>query len=177
MLRVAVLASLWLATTAGASPALMIYESRRASAVTEGDVTIATDPETAYSTAVDYRQWARIFPNVRQAVVTSQRGDEADVTFIHDDGTRDRVHFRNRPCSHTVWFEQLGGDADVWAEITFTPAGRNRTHVHSRLYADVHGLASLMVSDREMRGLRQQQVREDLVHLQRFFAARRPRSS
>jgi hypothetical protein len=172
MLRVAIFVSLWLATSVGASPALMIYESRRANAVTEGDVTIATDPETAYRTAIDYRQWVQIFPNVRQAIVTSRRGNEAHVTFVHDDGTRDRVHFRNRPASHTVWFEQLGGDADVWAEISFTPAGQNGTHVHSRLYADVHGLASLMVNDREMRGLRQQQVREDLVHLQRFFARR-----
>jgi hypothetical protein len=172
MLRVVVFASLWLATTAGASPALMIYESGRASAVTEGDVTIATDPDTAYRTAIDYRQWVRIFPNVRQAIVTSQRGNEARVTFVHDDGTRDHVHFRNRPGAHTVWFEQLGGDADVWAEISFSPAGRNRTHVHSRLYADARGIASLMVSDREMRGMRQQQVREDLLHLQHFFARR-----
>jgi hypothetical protein len=42
--------------------------------------------------------------------------------------------------------------------------------VHSRLYADVHGWASLFVTDGKLRSLREQRVREDLSHLRAYFA-------
>jgi hypothetical protein len=166
------IASILMATTSGAAPSsnLLIYESRRASATTEGDVVIATDPETAYRTATDYRRWASIFPSVREVIVRSCIGDDARVTFIHVDGTRDDLHFRNRPATHTVWFEQTNGDAQIHAEIAFLAGDQpSSTHVHSRLYADVHGLASLFVSDGELRSLRQQTVRQDLLDLRAFF--------
>lgn len=147
-----------------------VYESRKGSATTEGEALIATDPETAFRTAVDYERWTRIFPTVQRAIIAKRDGNEARVTFVHTDGTREDLHFRNRPTTRTVWFEQIGGQAEVWAEITFAPGDLpNTTRVHSRLYADVHGIASAFVSDRELRELRQKQVREDLLHLQAFF--------
>jgi hypothetical protein len=150
-----------------------IYESREATATTEGDVTLSCDPDTAYRTATDYERWSRIFPDVRQVIVTNRRGDEADVTFVHADGNRDHLHFRNRPATRTVWFEQLGGRADVHAEIAFRAGERpGITHVHSRLYADVHGFAAALVSDDEIRSQRQHQVRQDLMCLQAFFRTR-----
>src|SRR5438105_15446205 len=92
-----------------------IYESREADATTEGDVWLSCDPDTAYRIATTYERWSLIFPDVRQAIVTNRRGDEAHVTFVRADGSRDHLHFRNHPATRTVWFEQLGGRADVHA--------------------------------------------------------------
>jgi hypothetical protein len=70
-----------------------------------------------------------------------------------------------------VWFEDTGGRAEVWAEIVFGPGDvPGTTRVHSRLFADVHGLASLVVSDRKLRGIREQRVRDDLTHLRSYFS-------
>jgi hypothetical protein len=61
----------------------------------------------------------------------------------------------------------------VWAEIVFFSGDRpGTTRVHSRLYAAVHGLASLLVSEDRLRALRQQRVRADLVHVRDYFARR-----
>lgn len=173
-IRSLMIAGLLLGTAAHASPpSLHVYESRSAEATTEGDATIAADPDRAYRTATDYQLWPRIFRDVRQAIVEERRGDEAKVTFVHHDGSWDRLHFRNDPAARTVWFEQTGGHAEVHGEIVFAPGPvLGTTHVHSRLYADVHGLTSMFVSDSEVRQQREQQVRDDLIQLQIYFAQR-----
>jgi len=147
-----------------------VFESKQA-AVTEGDAVIATDPETAYRAVTNYEQWLAMFKNVRRAIVQHVDGNEARVRFVHDDGSHDDLHFKNRPATHTMWFEQLGGDAQVWAEIAFNPGIQpGTTRVHTRFYADVKGMASLFVSDDKIRKLRQEQVRDDLQQLQAYFA-------
>lgn len=163
-----ILASAAVATAA--SPRLYIYESKTA-ATTEGDAMLATDPDTAFRIAIDYALWTQIFPDVTQAIVTSQHGADTRVTFVHHDGSRDQMHFRSQPATRTLWFEQIGGDAEVHGVIAFlagdSPA---TTHVHSQLYADVHGMASLFVSGGEIRAMREKQMRDDLTSLQAFFA-------
>ena len=173
-IRSLTIAGLLLGAAAHASPpSIHVYESHRAGATTEGDATIATDPDRAYRTAIDYARWHAIFPDVSRAIVEEQQGDDARVTFVHVDGSRDRMHFRNRPTEHAVWFEQLGGHADVHGEIVFAPGPvPGTTHVHSQLYADVHGVAALFVSGASVRAQRQEQVRDDLRQLQRYFAPR-----
>lgn len=157
-----------LSTATLAAIAPRIYESH--DSTTEGDVTIDVDPDTAFRAATDYARWSAIFPTVRRAIVQSEHGDEALVMFEHTDGTRDRLHFKNHPAGHVIAFDEIGGDADVHAEIAFTPGDRpSTTHVHSRLRAAVHGLASVFVSGSAIRKLREQQVRDDLVYLQAFF--------
>ena len=159
------------ATSAAASPEVHIYQSPYDNAITEGETTLATSPDAAYQLVTDYAQWSSIFPDIRRVIVTSQRGPEARVTFIHPDGNRDNLHFRNRPVTRTVWFEDTGGRAEVWAEIVFLPGDRpGTTRVHSRLYADVHGIASLFVSDRKIRRLREQRIRDELTQLHAYFA-------
>jgi hypothetical protein len=139
--------------------------------VTEGDAIIATDPETAYRAVTDYQRWLAMFRNVRSATLLHQNGNEAKVRFVHDDGSHDVLHFKNQPQTHTMWFEQLGGDADVNAEIAFYPGVDPGTcRVHTRFYADVRGMASWFVSDAKVKKLRQQQVRDDLIQLQAYFA-------
>ncbi len=159
-----------LAGVAHAAPRdVAVYESRDR-AVTEGDATLATDPDTSYVAATDFSRWAQIFPDVREAIVTERAGNDAHVTVVHSDGHRDRLHFRNRPAARTIWFEQIGGRADVWAEIAFNADDQpNTTRVHSRLYADVHGLAAALVSASDVRAAREQQVRDDLRQLQAYF--------
>ena len=150
-----------------------VFEGRD-KATTEGDAVLATDPDTAYAVATDYENWARIFPTVRSAVVTERTRDRAEVTFVREDGSVDRLRFRNRPAARTVAFEQLGGDADVSAEIAFAPGKlAGTTRVHTRVHVDVHGIASAFVSDAELRTLRQKHVRDDLGRLQAYFANRR----
>jgi len=103
-------------------------------------------------------------------LVTQRQGVDARVTLVHAAGNRDNVHFRNRPAARTVWFEDTGGRAEVWAEITFAPGTRPGTSVvRSRIYADVHGVASLFVSDSKLRHLRQERIRNDLTQLRAYF--------
>ena len=77
----------------------------------------------------------------------------------------------NRSDTHRVWFEQIGGDAEVWCEIAFLPGAQpGTTRVHTWFYADVHGAKSWFVSDGKIRRLRQQQVRDDLQQLVAYFS-------
>ena len=153
-------------------PDVRVYESSSDGAITEGDTTIATDPDVAYHAAVDYPRWTAMFPEIRRVEVTQQHGDDARVTFIHTDDHRDNVHFHNAPATRKVWFEDTGGRAEVWAEIVFTPGPQpGTTHVHSRVYADVHGFTGLFVSNGRLRHLRTERVRGDLMNLRAYFAS------
>ena len=159
------------APRAQASPDVRVFQNPDESAITEGETMLAIDPDTAYRAVTDYARWAIMFPDVRRVVVTSQSGGHDRVTFIHPDGNRDNVHFHNRPAARVVWFEDTGGRAEVWVEISFLPGGQpGTTRVHSRLYADVHGWASLFVSDDKIRSMREQRVRGDLSQLRAYFA-------
>ena len=171
---VILLALLGLARSAAAqeSSAVRVYESHADAAITEGETTLSIEASTAYAAATDYQQWTSIFPDIARVVVTKQSGVDAFVTLIHADGNRDNVHFHNQPQRHTVWFEDTGGRAEVWAELVFAPgADAGTTRAHLRLYADVHGVASWFVSDRKLRGMRQQRVRHDLASLRTYFTA------
>jgi len=171
MRNVIALAILLVATTATAAPDIMVSPSATQDAVTEGEAVLATEPEIAYATVADYAQWSVMFPDIHQVIVTSRTAGDARVTFVHRDGNRDNLHFRNQPAARMVWFEDTGGRAEVWAELVFLPGNLpGTTRVHSRLYADVHGVASLLVSDRKLRNLREQRVRDDLTRLRAFFA-------
>lgn len=158
-------------TPAIASPAeVHVFESHEDGSITEGETTLAVEPDAAYAAATDYPRWAAMFPDIRQVIVTRQLGADARVTFVHADATRDNLHFHNQPAARMVWFEDTGGRAEVWAELVFIPGDRpGTTRVHSRVYANVHGIASLVVSDRRLRNLRVERVRADLSHLRSYF--------
>jgi hypothetical protein len=152
---------------------IAVFESA-ADHVTEGETILEVEPDVAYAEIADYAHWPHIFPAVRQAIVTARDGDDARVTFIGDaDGDpdhHDNVHFHNRPATRTIWFEDTGGRAVVWAETTFAPGPRpGTTRVHSRLYADVHGVLSLVVTDANLRDRRQSRVAGDLTNLRAYF--------
>ena len=152
---------------------ISIFESRARGNTSEGDAILATDPDTAYAVAANVGGWAHIFPELRSAVVRERRADSIDVELVRRDGEVSRVRFRNRAAGRVVAFEQLGGNAEVSAELVFTPGERaGTTRVHSRVHADVHGLASAFVSGSELRSLRQQRIRESLGQLQAYFARR-----
>jgi hypothetical protein len=169
---VAALALVLAATPAAAGPAdVRIYQSPDDDAITHGETTLAIAPDAAYREATDYARWSVIFPDIRQVIVTSQHGSDARVTFVHPDGNRDNLHFHNQPAARMIWFEDTGGRAQVWAEIVFLPGDRpGTTRVRSRLYADVHGVVSLFVSDGKIRSLREQRIRDELTQLHAYFA-------
>jgi hypothetical protein len=158
-------------SAAEASPSeIRVSESHDDDSITEAETTLTVDADDAYRAVTDYGRWTAIFPDIHQVVVTRQQGVDARVTLVHAGGNRDNVHFRNRPAVRTVWFEDTGGRAEVWAEITFTPGTHTGTTVvHSRIYADVHGVASLFVSDSKLRHLRQERIRNDLTQLRTYF--------
>jgi hypothetical protein len=159
------------APLAAAPSDVHVFPSANDSAITEGETVLAADPDAAYRAVTDYPRWTIMFPDIRRVIITSQTGGHDRVTFVHADGNRDNVHFHNQPATRLVWFEDTGGRAQVWVEIWFFPGDRpGTTRVHSRLYADVHGWASLFVSDDKLRSLREQRVREDLIHLRAYFA-------
>src|SRR5262245_31861024 len=100
------------AAVAAASPAeVRVYQSANDEAITEGETTLAADPDVVYRAVTDYARWASMFPDIRRVIVTSQNGNDARVTFIHPDGNRDNIHFRNQPEARMVWFEDTGGRA------------------------------------------------------------------
>ena len=159
------------APRAQASPDVRVFQNPDQSAITEGETVLATDPDTAYRVLTDYARWPTMFPDIKRVIITSQQGGHDRVTFIHTEGNRDNVHFHNRPEARLVWFEDTGGRAEVWFEILFMPGMQpGTTRVHSRLYADVNGWASLFVSDNKIRSMREQRTREDLAHLRAYFA-------
>jgi hypothetical protein len=171
--------TLALTSAAHAAPTgVTVFESRLRAATTEGIAILAADPDTAYAIATDFANWSRMFPGVRRAVVDRRLRDGLEVTFVRSDGNVDHLRFHTRPSARVVAFEQVGGDADVSAEIAFSPGETaGTTRVHARLHADVHGFASAFVSDSDLRALRQRHVRDDLGHLQAFFRALRPHRS
>jgi hypothetical protein len=153
------------------APDIRVSESQDNGSITQGETIIVVDPDTAYQTVTDYARWSTIFPDIHQVLITRQQGVDARVTLIHAAGNRDNVHFHNQPAARMVWFEDTGGRAEVWVEISFLAGDRpGTTRLHSRLYADVHGFASLFVSDSKIRNLREQRVRDDLSHLRAYFA-------
>lgn len=157
--------------TSGVDPAVVVYQSATDKSITEGETLLDAAPDVAYAAVLDYTRWPAIFPNIRTVVITQHGADEARVTFIRTTDHRDNVHFRNRPAVRTIWFEDTGGRTEVWAEIVFaggpTPG---TTRVHSRLFAQIGGLAGWFVSDNQIRKMREQRVYDDLYDLHAFFA-------
>jgi hypothetical protein len=139
--------------------------------ITEGEAMLDVDPATAFALVCDYSRWPTIFPDVLHVVVTKQQGDEALVTMIGPNDHHDNLHFHNRPTSNTLWFEDTGGRADVWFEIVFDPGPRpGTTYLHGRLYADVRGVAALVVSDARVRHMREEKLVSDFVAMRTYFA-------
>ena len=160
------------APVAAAPPGVKVYRSPSDDKVTEGETIISGDPSDVYATVLDYNRWTEIFPDVAKVEITQKNGVDARVTLIGPDGHRDNLHFHNQPAARMVWFEDTGngGHAEVWAAIMFVPgAEANTTRVHTRLYADVKGVASLVVSDGTVRQQREQKVAKDLVHIRGYF--------
>jgi len=173
-MRLVVLAvALALAAEARAEPGVNVFASGD-KAITEGETVIDGDPRDVYETMLDYRRWTDVFPDVAQVVVTRQTGSEARVTLVARDGHHDNLHFKNRPGSHVVWFEDTGSKhAEVWAEIAFAPGARPATtRVHARLYARVHGWASLVVRSGHVRREREAKVARDLASIRAYFRRR-----
>ncbi len=155
---------------APASAEIRVFASENETQMTEGETTLDVDPDVAYATVVDYARWPEIFPDVHRTIITAQDGVDARVTFIGDNDHHDNLHFHNRPQVRTVWFEDTGGRASVWAETSFAPGPRpGTTRVHSRLYADVHGFLSLVITNANLRSRRETKVASDLTNLRAYF--------
>src|SRR4029077_20084425 len=120
----------------------LVFPSGTDENITEGETTLAVAPEVAFATLVDYARWPTIFPDIYTVTITKVDGVDARVTFLGPEDHRDNLHFHNRPDEHTIWFEDTGGRATVWAEIAFLPgAAPGTTRIHSRLFAEVNGIA------------------------------------
>jgi hypothetical protein len=172
---VVVLATLFATGPALASPDVQVYPSANDPATTEGDTIVDGDPSAIYAVVLDYARWTEVFPDVAKVIVTARRGVDAKVTLIKPDGNRDNLVFHNQPQARMVYFEDTGNaHADVWGEIVFAPGEHpGTTRVHTRLHANVHGVASLVVSARDVRRMREQKLARDLAHIHRYFSATR----
>ena len=161
-----------LAVPAGAAPGVRITTTD--TSITEGETVVAGDPAEIYAAVLDYSRWTDIFPDVAKVVVTSRSGPDARVTLIGPDGHRDNLHFKNQPQARMVFFEDTGNShAEVWAEIVFAPgADPGTTRVHTRLYAAVSGLASLVVGEPELRRMREAKIERQLAHIRAYFRRR-----
>ena len=104
-------------------------------------------------------------------MVTQRHGVEALVTLVAPTGHRDNLRFVSTPAARMIYFEDTGNrHADVWAEIVFVPgAHEHTTTLHIRLFADVKGVASLVVSDGSVRQQREQKVQRQLAHVRAYF--------
>lgn len=159
------------APAASAAPGVQVYTSANDSDTTEGDAVVDGDPAQIYAVVLDYARWTEVFPNVAKVVVTAKHGVDARVTLVKPDGNRDNLVFHNQPQARMVYFEDTGNShATVWGEIVFAPGDvPNTTRVHTRLHADVHGIASLVVSGSDVRRMREQRVERDLMHVRAYF--------
>jgi hypothetical protein len=172
-MRLVALVLLALAAEARAEPGVRVFASAD-KAITEGETVVDGDPRDVYEAMRDYRRWTEVFPDLAQVVVTRETGSEARVTLVARDGHHDNLHFKNRPAATTVWFEDTGSKhAVVWAEIAFAPGARPATtRVHARLYARVHGIASIVVRSGRVRREREAKVAHDLASIRAYFRRR-----
>lgn len=145
------------------------------SAITDGEVTIDGDPAQVFAAAQNYKAWTELMPDVAKVEIHDQKGDDAHVTLVAPNGHRDNLHFHNTPQARLIFFEDTGnhGRADVWAEIVFAPTAQpTSTRVHIRLYAKVHGVATLVVSDSDVKQQREQKITAELSQMREYFRRR-----
>ncbi len=163
------------ASSASAAPSGVTISQDSDPALTVGDVVIDGDPADVFAAVCDYRKWTEIMPDVARVEINSQHGDDASVTLVSPSGHRDNLHFHNQPQARLIYFEDTGngGRADVWAEIVFAPTtDPASTRVHIRLYAKVHGVATLVVHEGSVRTQREQKIAADLAHIRDYFRRR-----
>jgi carbon monoxide dehydrogenase subunit G len=161
-----------LVATANASPGVKVWQASDP-AITEGETVVDGDPAAAYAICTDYAKWVEVFPDIAKVVVNDHKGVDAHVTLVGPNGHRDNLHFQNQPAARMIYFEDTGngGHADVWAEIVFAPGeAEHTTKLHIRLYANVKGLASLVVRDKDVRAQREQKIERQLSHVRGYFA-------
>ena len=139
--------------------------------VTNGRVVLAVEPKDAYALLRDFANWPSVFPDVLRVSVTSQHGEDALVTMIGPNDHHDNLHFHNRPEANTIWFEDTGGAAKVELEIALDPGPTpGTTLARGRIYADVQGVASLVVSDAKVRNMSTAKLVADLGAMRSYFA-------
>lgn len=169
----AAIACLALAASRGAAaaPDVHVYETPNNSAMTEGETIVDGDPAQIYAVVVDFMRWTEVFPDVTKVVITQRSGADARVTLVHPDGNKDNLKFHVTPQARMLYFEDTGNaHAEVWGEIVCAPGDQpGTTRVHTRLYADVKGIASVIVSGDSVRAQRQQKIERDLVHIRSYF--------
>jgi polyketide cyclase/dehydrase/lipid transport protein len=159
------------APDAAATSAVRIWNGK-ADAVTEGEVIVDAAPEVVYATLTSYDLWTTIFPYLARVDRKSGGRDDAVIQTTNRKGTRHTVRFRNDPHRLIVRFEEEGGRAEVNADISLIPgAASGTTVVRARLYADVHGVAGLFVSDSRIRKKREQKLTKDLAFIRDYFAS------
>jgi uncharacterized membrane protein len=166
-----ILALLGTSAVAGTPPGVTLVASPDP-AMTVGEVVIDGDPADVFAAACDYSKWTEIMPDVAKVEISEQHGVDARVTLVSPTGHRDNLKFHNQPMARMIYFEDTGngGRADVWAEIVFAPATEpTNTRVHIRLYAKVHGVATLVVSERTVREQREAKIVADLSHIREYF--------
>jgi len=158
--------------SAHADSTVKVWQANNNAAITEGETTLDGDASHLYATCLDYAKWTEIFPDIAKVVIAQQRGDEALVTLVAPGGHRDNLRFKRTPAARMIYFEDTGNShAEVWAEIVFVPgATEHTTKLHIRLFADVKGVASWVVSDASVRQQREQKVQRQLAHVRAYFA-------
>jgi hypothetical protein len=156
------------------TPGVKIFQPKDQNS-TEGDTTVDGEPNDIFAACIDYAKWTDIFPDVAKVIVTAQHGVDAKVTLVSPSGHRDNLHFHNQPAARMIYFEDTGnnGRAEVWAEIMFVPGDKpHTTRVHIKLYAEVKGIASIVVSDSSVRKQREQKIEGQLEHIRTYFVSR-----
>jgi carbon monoxide dehydrogenase subunit G len=141
---------------------------------TNGRVVLTVEPKDAYALLRDYANWPAVFPDVLSVSVTQENGEDALVTMIGPNDHHDNLHFHNRPEANTIWFEDTGGAAKVELEIALEPGPKpGTTLARGRIYADVQGLASIVVSDAKARNMSAAKLVADLSAMRSYFAKHR----
>jgi uncharacterized membrane protein len=160
--------------TAGTAPGVTVTQPAD-QATTEGEVIVDGEPAQVFALAQDYRKWTELMPDVAKVEIHEQKGPDAMVTLVSPTGHRDNLRFHNTPQANLIFFEDTGnhGRADVWAEIVFAPAATPaQTRVHIKLYAKVHGVATLVISDRDVREQREHKIAAELTQMREYFRRR-----
>jgi hypothetical protein len=144
--------------------------------VSEGTVIVNAPPAEVYALVTNYANWRSVFSDVDSVQLKSGNRDNAQVEFRSRAlGRKVTVAFHNEPDS-AIRFQGVKGPpgGSSHGEYRLSPIdGGARTLVTGRLFMDVSLPASLVVSSRRVREIRQQKLRADLTAIARYFSRSR----
>jgi uncharacterized membrane protein len=143
--------------------------------VTEAIVIVDASPAQIYQLVTDYARWPQILHDIESVKVEAGGRSDAKVRFRSAAlGHEVAVKFDNVE-NREIRFHSVDAPPGARAFGTYILEpidGGTRTKVIASFYLDVHGFASLLMSNTKLRAMRQNKLRADMSDVAARFASR-----